>query len=180
MDSKQKEELRILLKSSRRAKKVLAKRKAADRERRAQKMRQMSNFELMNQYSQELDELAQESTILPLIEVAALQLGARLKREVNYYLYYGMGVSSLQQTDQVAKTGQMRASYVSLLLTWGDGDVQNEVEVRVHMNGLITFSNSLLPIFPFIWRRNPHILQRMLALALEHPRQRPASIRKSA
>jgi len=180
MDQKQKEELRILLKSSRRAKKVLAKRRAADRERRVQKMRQMSNFELMNQYSEELDELAQECSILPMIEIAALQLGAQLKREVSYYLYYGLGVSNLQQTDEVAKTGQIRASYLSLKLIWGETDVLNEAEVRVHLNGLVTFHNTPLPIFHFVWKRNPQILQRMLALALEHPRHRPAEAKTRA
>ena len=173
MDEKQKRELKILLRSRRRAKRMLAKRNILDRERKERLNRRERNLLLKNQYSQRLNELANESTILPMLEAAEQYLGACLTRTVSYYLYFGFGLLALQQTEEVAQESQLRAAYLDLLLTWNSGNQVNETEIRVHMNGLITFHNSLIPIFRFVWRNHPEVLQRMLDSALRNPRIKP-------
>jgi len=151
----------------------MAKQRAFERERLDRSKRRETNLTLMNEYTQKLTEIADQSNLLPMIEIAALQLKAHISRQVNYYLYYGLGASSLQQTEEVAREGQLRATYLSLKVTWEVPQIINEAEIRVHMNGLITFHNSLIPIFLFVWRHNPELLQRMLSSALEHPHQHP-------
>ncbi len=173
LDAKQKQELQILLRSRKRANRTLAKRRAMERERQDWLARRENNLNLQTRYMQHLTEIARESTLLPMLEVAALQLGAHLTREVSYYLYFGFTTAALQFTKEVAREGKLRASYLDLRLTWDGGNHTNEAEIRIHMNGLITFHNSLIPIFRFVWRGHPDLLQKMLASALEHPRNKP-------
>lgn len=180
MDKKQKKQLRFYLKARRRADKVLAKRRELEREKQVHEMRKETNQELKTRYTLELTTIAQESGILPMAELAALQCGGMLLQEVSYYVYYGLATSSLQQTAEIAENGELRASYLALRITWGEPEPSNEVEIRVHKNGLITFHNSYLPLFRFVWRRNPQLLQKMLTSALEHPRQHTGPIKTGA
>lgn len=180
MNRKQKEELQLLLKARRRADRVLAKRRQAEQEKLAHKMRREASQELMQKYTRELTALAQKSGILGLAETAALQLGASLTQEVSYHVYYGMATSSLQQTFEIAERGELRASYLALRILWGQPEALKEAEIRVYPKGRITFHNSLLPVFPFFWRHNPQILQKMLASALEHPHPPSAPLQTGA
>ncbi len=177
MDKKQKEQLRILLKARRRANKVLAKRHELEREKQVYQARKETNEELKNRYILELTTIAQESGILPMAELAALQCGGLLTQDVSYYIYYGLATSSLQQTAEIAEHGELRATYLALRITWGEPECMNEVEIRVHKNGLVTFHNSYLPLFRVVWQRYPQLLQKMLTSALEHPRQRTAPVK---
>lgn len=180
MDKKQKQRLRFYRKARRRANKVLAKRHELEHEKQVHEMRKETSQELKNRYTLELTTIAQESGILPMAELAALQCGGLLTQDVNYYIYYGPATSSLQQTAEIAQHGELRASYMALRITWGESETVNEVEIRVHKNGLITFHNSYLPLFRFVWRRNHQLLQKMLTSALEHPRQRTAPVKSGA
>jgi hypothetical protein len=173
LDARQKKELQILMKSRRRAKRILAKRRSLDRERQKRLDHRERNLLLKIEYSEHLTKLTQESTLLPMLEAAAQQLGARLTQEVSYYLYYGFGMFALQQTEEVASQSELRAGYLVLRLTWERENRINEAEIRIHMNGLITFHNSWIPIFRFVWGSRPWILHRMLDSALANPRSKP-------
>lgn len=169
MDRKQKERLRFLLKARRRANKVLAARREAALKKQDHDQRLKANQELKKQYTQDLSTLAQESGILALAEQAALQRGGSLAQEVSYYVYYGLSSSSFQNPLGITNRGELRASHLALKITWPEAGVLNEVEVRVHKNGMITFHNFLLPIFPFLWRRFPRIMQILLNRAQAYP-----------
>lgn len=177
MDQKQKERLRVLLKARKRADKVLAQRREVERKKQDRDKRLEANQELMKQYTQELTALAQESGILSMAEQAALRCGGSLAQEVSCYIYYGISGSSFQNALGAAHPGELRASHLALRITWEEVGVSNEAEIWVHKKGQITFHNSFLPIFPFIWRRNPRLLQKMLASAMKHPRP-PAPLAK--
>lgn len=171
MDRKQKEQLRFFLKARKRAEKVLAERREAEQKKQDRKMRQEASQERMRQYSQDLILLAEESGLLAMAERAASERNGALKKQVSYYVDYGYSTNSLQKTVLPEEQGQLRASHLSLRITWGLPDALNEVEIRIHKSAQITFHNCILPLFPFIWRRNPQLLHRMFLRALEHPRQ---------
>jgi hypothetical protein len=177
MDRRQKERLRFLLKARKRADKVLAERREVVLKKQERKQRLEANQELMKQYTQELTVLAQESGILTLAEQAAARCGGSLAQEVSYFVYYGLSSSSFQNALGVADQGELRASHLALRINWQRDSVLNEAEILVHKNGQITFHNCLLPIFPFVWRSYPHLLETMLASAMNHPRP-PAPLAK--
>src|SRR5512133_2454100 len=147
MDQKQKERLRILLKARKRADKVLAGRREAERKRLEHNQRKQANQVLMQQYTSELTALAQESGILAVAEQAAHLCGGALAQEVSYYIDYGLSSTNLHQAILDAAQGELRASHLALRITWGESGALKEVEIQVHKNGLITFHNSPLPIF---------------------------------
>lgn len=169
MDRKQKEQLRFLLKARKRADKVLAKRREAERIKQEHQNRLANNQELMKQYAQQLTDLARECGMLSMAEGAALQRGGSLAQDMSYYVDYGMSSSNLQHAIGVADKGVLCASHLALRITWEAGGALNEAEIRVHKNGSITFHNNILPVFPLIWRIYPAILQKMLASAMNHP-----------
>jgi hypothetical protein len=90
-----------------------------------------------------------------------------------YYLYFGLDLDALNQFEEVGREGKLRTAYLDLFLTWNSGNQTNEAEIRVHMNGLITFHNRMIPVFTFVWRNHPQVLQKMLDRALENPRVKP-------
>lgn len=173
MDQKQKEQLRVLLEARKRAEKVLAKQHEAQRKKQEYEKHRMVNQELIDQYTRELTVLAQACGILPLAEEAACQRGGKLTCKLACYLDYGFKNNELQRTlaavEQGTLRGQLRPSHLELWITWNEGNLAREVEIRVHTKGQVTFHNSLLPIFPFLWRRYPHLLEKMLNRALQHP-----------
>lgn len=170
MDRKQKERLRFYLKARKRADKVLAKRREAERKKLESCQRKEANQELIKQYTQDLNALAQESGILAMVEKAAAVRKGSLSQEVCCYVDYGLNSSSLEQAIMDSNRGKLRASHLALTITWESTGGLNEAEVRVHKNGQITFHHNPLPIFPFLWRKYPHLLQRMIDGALHHPR----------
>lgn len=172
MDRKQKEQLRVLLKARKRADKVLALRQEAVLKKQNHDKRLKASQELKKQYTQELTALAQESGILALAEQAALQRGGSLAKEVSYYLNYGLSGSSFPNPLGIAGQGELRAAHLALRIRWEADGACYEAEIRVHKNGMVTFHNSRLPVFPFIWRRRAQLLQKMLDSALKHPRPR--------
>ncbi|PKO16355.1 MAG: hypothetical protein CVU39_08300 [Chloroflexi bacterium HGW-Chloroflexi-10] len=178
MDRKQKEKLRFLLKARKRADKVLAKRLEAEQKKRDIKTRKEANQELIKQFTEELTVLAQECGILALVRQAALDRGGNLAQQVSYYMDYGFSTSRLQQhVLELENQGVLRASYLTLRISWGQPDTLYVAEIRVYKNRQIRFHNFILPVFPFIWRRNPRLLQKMLTKALEHPRQYFAQVK---
>lgn len=166
MDRRQKEKLRFLLKARKRADRVLKERREAEQKKLDRQKHLETNRERMEQFSQMLDALAEESGIRALADEAALRLGGSLDRQCCYYLHYPISTSGLQQALADAEPGELRASHLALRITWGE----QEAEIRVHKNGQITFHHSLLPLPPFVWRRYPQLLQRMLEGALRRPR----------
>jgi hypothetical protein len=181
MDRKQKEQLRFLLKARRRADKVLAQRRDAEREKLERQTRQEADQARMKQAAEALTSLAQECGILALVEQAALARGGSLKKEVHYYTDYGFNSSHLHRAVMEPNLGELRVAYLALRITWDAGGTGSsagtscstgspcEAEVRVRRRGQITFHNNILPVFAFIWRRYPALLGRMLTSALAHP-----------
>ncbi len=169
MDRKQKEKLRFLLKARKRADKVLAKRREAERKKLEHDQRMQANQALVKEYTRQLTALAQDSGILSLAEQAALQRGGSLSQAVSCYIHYGLSSSSLQHATGVGSPGELRASHLALRIIWEESGASKEMEIRVHANGSITFHNSFLPVFPFVWRSSPQLLQKMFAYALNHP-----------
>lgn len=178
MDPKQKKRLDILLKARKRAEKVLAERREAEQKKRDHQMRKEANQELMKRYTMELNAIAQESGILALAEQAAQERGGHLAQQVSYYVDYGPSTSILHLSLVTEVQGELRASYLSLRIIWGQPEALQEVEVRVYPNGQITYHNCILPVFPFLWRRYPQLLPKMLKRALEHPRPAPSPEKK--
>lgn len=171
MDKKQKEELRILLKSRKRAQKVLAQRREVEQKRLEYKMQKEANQELIKKYTEELNTLAQECGIQTLAEQAAHERSGSLLKRVSYYIYFGPGIDFFRHSLEFEEYGELRASHLSIRILWKQPDHEwVEVEIRVHKNGQITFHNSIFPVFPFIWRQNPKLLNKMLVNALQHPR----------
>ena len=174
MDQKQKEKLRVLLEARKRADKVLAERREAERKKQDHRERLAANQELMKQYAQALTALAQQSGVLALAEQAAQQRGGRLKKEVGYYIDYGFSSSNLQRalvaSEEGKDQGKLKASHLGLRIIWDEAGEAKEAEVRMHRSGQITFHNLLLPVFPFLWRAFPRLLERMMESALKHPR----------
>lgn len=173
MDRKQKEKLRYLVQARKRADKVLAKRHEVERQKLDHQKRLQASQELKEKYTRELTELAQECGILAMAEQAALQRGSTLEQTVSYYLYSGLTSNSSMKTLADFERGELRASHLALRFTWEDAGMANEVEIRMHKQGYITFHNFFLPIFPIFWRFYSPLLRNLLASAMAHPRQSP-------
>lgn len=118
MDRKQKEKLRFLLKARKRADKVLAKRREAERKKLEHDQRMQANQALVKEYTRQLTALAQDSGILSLAEQAALQRGGSLSQAVSCYIHYGLSSSSLQHATGVGSPGELRASHLALRIIW--------------------------------------------------------------
>jgi hypothetical protein len=173
MDRKQEENLRVLLEGRKRAEKVLAKRHEEEQKRLDEKIRQSANQEVLDRYTEKITELAQESGILAMVEQAVLDRKARLVKQAGYYVDYGFATSRLQAYIlQLEDQGKLRVAYLALRIIWQEAALHNEVEVRVYLNGQITFHDWFLPVFPIFWRREPNLLQKRFTRALEHPRQK--------
>lgn len=171
MNEKQKEQLRILLKSRKKAEKVLAERRAAQQQKTEQNQRRQSNRELAQRYALELEDLARECGLLALAEEAAAMHGGSLDRQVSYYMDRGMSTACLQDALPEANKGELRASHLVLRVIWQEEKTTLEVEIHISKNGGVTFHNWPLPVFPFIWRRQPRVLPTLFARANRHPRR---------
>jgi len=171
MNQKQKDQLRTLLKARKRAEKVLAARHEAEEKKQQYQQRKAANQELIRQYTQELDALAQESGILTLAEQAAAERGGMLEHKVSFYKDYGMASSRMQHYVTSPDHGELRVSHLAIRVIWGEPGALKEAEVRIHRKGLITFHNFVLPVLPLVWRRRPGLLLTLLNRALDHPRQ---------
>ncbi len=174
MDRKQKERLLFYRKARKRAEKVLAKKHEAKQEQIDHDRRKQANQELLQRYTQELNALAQKSGILSMAEQAAFSCGGSLSQEISCYVDYGLSSSCLQQAFMDSNQGKLRASHLALTITWESTGGWKEAEIRVHKNGQITFHHIPLPVFSFIWKRYPQLLQQMLDGSIKHPR--PASL----
>lgn len=170
MDDRQKKELQILLKSRKRGNKILARQRELRREQTEHHLHLEKNLALMEQYTQKLTTIAGECGLLQMVEKAAQYCNGTLLQKVSYYVDYGLAASSLALTDDVTEAGELKASYLALRITWGEPESMKEVEIHVHLNGMVTFHNSWLPVFRFVWRHSPSILKNRLANALQHPR----------
>ncbi len=170
MDRKQKEQLRFYLKARKRADKVLEARREALQKKQDHARRSEANQALLARYTGELTALAEACGILRLARQAADARGGSLRQEVSYYMDYGMANSNFQRAF-TEDTGQLRASHLTLRITWIDGDAVKTAEIRVHANGQVRFHNkSWLPVLPVMWRWRPQLLHAMLDSALNHPR----------
>lgn len=169
MNRKQKEQLRFLLKARKRADKVLAERREAKLKKLDHERRLEANQELKKQYTQDLTALAEESGVLAMARNAALQRGGDMTQQLSCYVDYGINSSRLVQTYAVAEHGELRPSHLAVRVTWEESGIVNEVEVRVHRKGQITFHNSFLPVFRFVWHRYPRLLHYLFDSALAHP-----------
>lgn len=174
MDRKQKEQLRFYLKARKRADKVLAKQHETKQKKIDHDRRKEANQELLQAYTRDLNGLAQESGILSMAEQAARSRGGSLSQEVSCYVDYGLNSSCLQQAIMDSNQGKLCVSHLALQITWESAGILNEAEIRVHKNGQITFHHIPLPVFSFIWKRYPQLLQQMLDGSIKHPR--PASL----
>lgn len=170
MDRKQKERLRFLLKARKRADKVLSARREAQRKKQEHAQRTQANQDLLRRYTSELNLLAEQCGILILAEQAASLCGAELAQNVSYYMDYGLSDSNFQRAFVEEKSGELKVSHLAIRVIWQEAGDLLEAEIRVHKNGQVTFHNSFIPVFPFIWRRYPHVLQKMLTSAMQHPR----------
>lgn len=170
MDRKQKEQLRILLRARKRAEKVLAERRALQQEKLERNLQKAANQELMQQYGQTFAALAERSGILALAEQAARERNGRMTTKMSYYLDFGIHTSRLHRAVMTYKDGVLRASHLSIFVNWGEGKGRQEVEIRYNKNHAITFHNSHVPVFSFIWKHFPKVLPKMLADAMAHPR----------
>lgn len=170
MDKKQEEQLKILLKARKRAEKVLAERKAAEQKKLEEKQHKQATQEKLKQYGRELTEKAQECGMMAAAEQAAKERNGELKKQVSYYMDYGLSTSNLHRALNIPEYGELRASHLSLRIIWNQADAWKEAEIRVYYSGQVTFHNFILPVFPFIWRRKPEWLRRLLLRALQNPR----------
>jgi hypothetical protein len=180
MERKQKEQLRTLLKARRRANKVLAERREAQQKKLERAKRIETNQERKQQFTQQLTLLAEQSGILYLAEQAALLRGGSLSKELSCYVDYGLSSSCLQQACMDAAQGELKPSHLALFIRWEASGAPQEVEVRVHKNGEITFHNSPVPILPVLYRFFPHLLHVMLDSALAHPRPAALALKMQA
>jgi hypothetical protein len=170
MDRKQKEQLRILLQARKRADKVLAERRAIQQEKLDRKLQKEANQELMQQYSRDFMELAERSGILQLAEQAARRHNGSVTTRMGYYLDFGFNIGRLQRAMMTYRDGVLRASHLGIFITWFEGQEKRQVEIRYNKNHAITFHNSRLPVFSFLWKHFPKILPKMLADAMANPR----------
>ncbi len=170
MDRKQKEQLHTLLKARKRADKFLAERRAVQQEALERDMRKAANQELMQQYTLTFTRFAEQSGILALAEQAAREHDGCVTTKMSYYLDFGINTSRIHRAVMTFRDSVLRASHLGIFISWSEGQQKCEAEIRYTKNHIITFHNSRLPVFSFIWKNFPKVLPRMLADAMAHPR----------
>lgn len=169
MNRKQKEQLRFYQNARKRADKVLAERREAQQKKLENAQRVEENRLLLERYTHDLTDLAQQSGILELVRAAALEMDGMFTSEVNCYVDYGISSSAFQRVLLETQRGTLKVAYLALRVRWPEGDLWNQVEVHVFPDGRITFHQFLLPVFPFFWRRNTRLLKFLMEDALRRP-----------
>ncbi len=170
MDRKQKEQLQTLLKARKRADKFLAERRAIQEEALERELRKAANQELMKQYTQTFTSLAEQSGILALAEQAAREHDGCVTTRMSYYRDFGINTSRMHRAVMTFRDSVLRASHLGIFISWSVGQEKYEAEIRYTKDHIITFHNSRLPVFSFIWKNFPKVLPRMVADAMAHPR----------
>ena len=178
MDRKQKERLRFYLKARKRAEQVLAARRAAEQQKLEYQQRKEASQDLQERYTEQLTALAQECGVMALAEAAARERAGSLTCRVSFYLDYGIASSHLQHAIGLKDQAVLRASHMVLAIRWDAQGTPREAEIRVYPKGYITFHNSFVPVYPFVWRRFPGVLRKMLEWALAHPTDAPAPVKE--
>ncbi|MRR31730.1 hypothetical protein EG834_15675 [bacterium] len=171
MERKQKDQLRILLEARKRADKVLAARRAVEQEKLDRQSMKAANQESIRQWTESYTAKAARSGILALAEQAAAERNGHLFTRMSCWIDYGMSTSRYRTAILSTKDGKLRPAHLAIMVVWDSAEGKKEIEIRIHRFGTVSFHNSILPVYPFIWKHFPAALQKMLANALAHPRK---------
>jgi len=171
MDRKQKEQLDFLLKARKRSEKVLAERHAAEQAKLTRQEMKAANQESIRQWTAAYTAKAARSGILALAEQAAKDRGGHLFTRMSCWIDYGMSTSRYRTAILKTEDGKLRPAHLGIFIVWDSGENKKEIEIRIHRFGTVSFHNSILPVYPFIWKYFPAALEKMLASALAHPRK---------
>ncbi len=169
------EQLDRLIQGSKRAKKVLEKRRLAQAEQQKYENRRQQNQRLKAEFGAQLLTLAEENGLLQAAERAALRLGGNLTSNMRFHVHQGMSTCCIDPSLIEPEIGELRPSFLALLITWQDADDTKEVEIRMDRRQWINLQNRFFSIPPFIWRRNlPKSLDDLIDDAIRQPHVMPA------
>ncbi len=167
-------QLQRLIQGSKRAQRVLQKRRQAEAEQQKYEARRQENLRLRAEYSEQLLALAHENGLWQAAEKAAQRLGGNLVTHVRFHVHQGMSTGCIDPSLLAPEIGELRPSFLALLISWQEGDDIKEVEIRMDRRQWINLQTRFFSIPPFIWRRNmPASLDALLDGAIRRPRIKP-------
>ena len=170
------EQFNRLVQGSKRAKKVLAKRRLVQAEQDRYEERKKENQRLRAEYSDQLLSLAQRNGLLAAAERAAARQGGTVISNTRFYIHQGFSTGCIDPSLIEPEIGELRPSFLALLITWQEGEDINEVEVRMDRRQWINLQGRFFSIPPLVWRRNmPQSLNDLIDQACREPRVRPAT-----
>lgn len=150
MDEKQ---LGRLLEGSKRAQKTLARSHAARAEAQKYEDRRQRNLRLKEEYGAELMALAEENGLLARVEHAAAQLGGAVSSNMRFHVHQGMSTCCIDPSLIEPEIGELRPSFLSLVISWEAGDDAKRVEIKMDRRQWLNFPNRFYSIPPLFWRR---------------------------
>jgi hypothetical protein len=170
------EQLDRLVRGSRRANKVLAKRRLAEAEQQKTEERRKENLRLRAEYSDQLRSLALENGVLTAAEKAAAQRGGTVTSNMRFYIHQGLSTCCVDPSLIEPEIGELRPSFLSLLINWQEGDDTKEVHIKMDRRQWINLQDRFFSIPPFIWRRNmPKSLDDLIEDAIRKESATPAT-----
>ncbi len=168
-------QLQRLIQGSKRAQKVLQKRRQAEAEQQKYEARRQENLRLRAEYSEQLLALAHENGLWAAAEKAAQRLGGNLTTNMRFHVHQGMSTGCIDPSLLAPEIGELRPSFLALLINWQEGDAIKEVEIRMDRRQWINLQTAFYSIPPFIWRRRmPASLDALIEGAIRQPRVRPS------
>lgn len=169
------EQLNRLVQGSKRAKKVLAKRRLVQAEQDKYEERRKENQRLRAEYSDQLWALAQQNGLLAAAERAAARRGGMVTSNMRFHIHQGFSTGCIDPSLIEPEIGELRPSFLALSITWPEGEDTNQVEVRMDRRQWINLQGRFFSIPPLVWRRNmPQSLDDLIDWACREPRIKPA------
>jgi len=170
------EQLDRLVRGSKRANRVLSKRRLAQTEQQKTEERRQENLRLRAEYSDQLRSLAQQNGLLAAAERAAARQGGAVTSSMRFHIHQGMSTGCVDPSLIEPEIGELRPSFLSLLITWQEGDDAKQVQIKMDRREWINLQDRFFSIPPFIWRRNmPKSLDDLIEDAIRKESAAPAT-----
>jgi hypothetical protein len=150
MDEKQ---LSRLVDGSKRAQKTLARRQTARAEAQKYEDRRQRNLRLKEEFGAELMTLAEDNGLLERVEHAAAQVGGAVSANMRFHVHQGMSTCCIDPSLIEPEIGELRPSFLSLIISWEAGDDAKTVEIKMDRRQWLNFPGRFYSVPPLLWRR---------------------------
>lgn len=156
-----------LIEGSKRAQRTRDRRDLARAEAQKYEDRRQQNMRLKQEFGDELISLAEQNGVLARVEAAALRLGGVVSSNMRFHVHQGMSTCCIDPSLIEPEIGELRPSFLSLVISWGEDDAARTVEIKMDRREWLNFQGRFFSIPPFLWRRNmPNALDDFIAEAI--------------